>query len=169
MLLKKCNIGLGKKIQKKFGVGSTLFKGWKKPNGYQSCGRFGGEGTGAKILIRFDKWKLGNEYSFLTTAKPVPNDRVQYTGYMYAKELDGWNMIGMMIGIFCDMRWRVQETCRRYVPWRTCSRRVGRLHVHTKERSDGWNMIAVDVGSRGGGRGVKGFEELEKLVRGVFG
>ena len=43
--------------------------------------RFGGEGTGAKTMFRYD-WKTGSKVRFRITAEPDGNDRIKFTGYI---------------------------------------------------------------------------------------
>lgn len=43
--------------------------------------RFGGEGTGAKTMFRYD-WKTGSKLRFRITAEPDGNDRIKFTGYI---------------------------------------------------------------------------------------
>ncbi len=43
--------------------------------------RFGGEGTGAKTMFRYD-WKAGSKVRFRITAEPDGNDRIKFTGYI---------------------------------------------------------------------------------------
>ena len=43
--------------------------------------RFGGEGTGAKTMFRYD-WKTGSKLRFRITAEPDGNDRIKFAGYI---------------------------------------------------------------------------------------
>lgn len=43
--------------------------------------RFGGEGTGAKTMFRYD-WKTGSKVRFRITAEPDGTDRIKFTGYI---------------------------------------------------------------------------------------
>merc|ERR1712151_1195672 len=54
----------------------------------------GGEGTGVRTHINFNRWSLEHEYGFLTLAEDIGDGRVRYDGYIHAKEMDGWNLIG---------------------------------------------------------------------------
>ena len=46
-----------------------------------SVSRFGGEGTGAKTMFRYD-WKTGSKVRFRITAEPDGADRIKFTGYI---------------------------------------------------------------------------------------
>ena len=43
--------------------------------------RFGGEGTGAKTMFRYD-WKVGSKVRFRIVAEPDGADRIKFTGYI---------------------------------------------------------------------------------------
>lgn len=50
--------------------------------------RFGGEGTGAKSLFKYD-WKLSERYKFLVSARVV-GERTVYAAYFYINEKQQW-------------------------------------------------------------------------------
>ena len=55
-------------------------------------GRFGGEGTGAQSFFDYD-WKVGETYRFFVTAKPEPDKRTAFTGYLYLPEKKEWKRL----------------------------------------------------------------------------
>ncbi|HJZ59216.1 MAG TPA: DUF3472 domain-containing protein [Gemmataceae bacterium] len=52
-------------------------------------GRFGGEGTGGQSFFDY-KWKTGETYRFLVSAKPDGTDRTAYSGYFFIPEKKEW-------------------------------------------------------------------------------
>lgn len=61
------------------------------------CTTFGGEGTGAKTYMNFNKWKLGNEYGFLIRSYDVGGGTsVRQEGYLFATELGGWRLMSVL-------------------------------------------------------------------------
>ncbi|MDP9080067.1 MAG: DUF3472 domain-containing protein [Bacteroidota bacterium] len=66
----------------------TMLK--KGPNVH--TGEFGAEGSGGQSYMLYN-WKAGNTYKFLVRAKPVANNRTEFTTWFFAPELNKWQLI----------------------------------------------------------------------------
>jgi len=74
------------------------------------CTRFGGEGTGAKTYINFNKWQLGKQYGFMIRSYDVGATLVRQEGYLFAAELGGWVLLSILEVVKKDAKrpWQIE-------------------------------------------------------------
>lgn len=144
--------------------------------------RFGGEGTGAKTMFRYD-WKVGAKVRFRITAKPDGADRIKFTGYIGEGEREmkiatisrlshGRKPVVRGVYSFVEDFWRNghSKTLVRRAEFTGFASRVSLADKYTPVSSacftaDGNKLMTIDAGPvKGGGFLQTGGDTANKTV-----
>lgn len=144
--------------------------------------RFGGEGTGAKTMFRYD-WKTGSKVRFRITAEPDGADRIKFTGYIgegnnemkiatISRLSHGKKPVVSGVYSFVEDFWRngYSKTLVRRAEFTDFASRVSQNEKYTpatgaRFTADGNKLMTIDAGPvKGGGFLQTGGNTVNKTV-----
>lgn len=112
------------------------------------CGRFGGEGTGAKSRMNFHEWRVEQDYGFLIAAFQESTTHIRYEGYFWAGELAGWILMSKLSApVGHRSHWSLDGLYSFVEQWEALSGeddrfcRIGPMFVENEGRPDVWTQV----------------------------